>query len=84
MKEDYKEKIIQLINEVDDVAYLRYVYILLTEMVNKKEWGESLLFFIVYNMRKHLLKQFPFVFIKSCQSRHESVLKWIGFIGKQI
>ena len=37
MKEDYKEKIIQLINEVDDVAYLRYVYILLTEMVNKKE-----------------------------------------------
>ena len=37
MRDEYKEKIIQLLNNVDNEAYLRYLYILLTEMLSKKE-----------------------------------------------
>ena len=37
MGENYKDKIIQLVKEVNEEKFLRYLYILLTEMIAKNQ-----------------------------------------------
>ena len=42
MKETYKNKIIQLLDSIDDEKHLRYIYILVLQMITKKtNVGES-------------------------------------------
>ena len=37
MKRTYKEKILELLQLIDDEKFLRYLYILMSEMVTKSE-----------------------------------------------